>query len=263
VIKVVKFSFCILFVAGLFSGCRYLNPNIMLRTPRNYVYDTFPAVVDSQYVIAVDDQVSFTVQANDGINLVDIFQGISQQGQGFGNVASATGLSFAVEFDGTVKLPIIGRLKIAGLTPRQTEDSLEFLFSKLYKDPFVRVNVSNRRVLVFPGGIGTAKVVPLTDQNMTLFEALAFTGGIDANGKAYRIKLIRGNLKRPYIFLIDASTLQSFKEANLVLQADDIIYVEPIERPWTFFTREVLPWVGAVTSTAGIVISVYTLTRLF
>jgi polysaccharide export outer membrane protein len=229
------------------------------------VYDTFPAVVDSQYVIAVDDQVSFFVQANDGIITFDVFQGINQQGGalGIGNAGVGAGLSFPVEFDGTVKLPVIGRFKIAGMTPRQTEDTLERTFSRLYKNPYVRVTVSNRRVLVFPGGIGTAKVVPLTDQNMTLFEALAFTGGIDANGKAYRIKLIRGNLKKPYIFLIDASTLKSFKEANLVLQADDIIYVEPIERPLTFFTREILPWIGASTSTAGIVISIYTLTRLF
>lgn len=215
-------------------------------------------------MIAVDDQVNFVVLANDGINTFDILQGNVQQG-GMGMLGNnnGSGLSFPVEFDGTVKLPVIGRLKIAGMTPRQTEDSLETLFSKLYKNPFVRITVSNRRVLVFPGGIGTAKVVPLTDQNMTLFEALAFTGGIDANGKAYKIKLIRGNLKKPFIFLIDASRLETFKQADLVLQADDIIYVEPIERPLTFFTREILPWIGATTSTAGIVISIYTLTRLF
>ena len=235
----------------------------MLRTPKNYVYDTFPAVVDSQYVIAVDDQVSFIVQSNDGINMVDVFQGFNVQGQGIANIGSGSGLSFPVEYDGTVKLPVIGRFKVAGMTPRQTEDSLEIIFSELYKNPYVRVTVSNRRVLVFPGGIGTAKVVPLTDQNMTLFEALAFTGGIDANGKAYKIKLIRGNLKKPFIFLIDASRIETFKQADLVLQADDIIYVEPIERPLTFFTREILPWIGATTSTAGIVISIYTLTRLF
>jgi polysaccharide export outer membrane protein len=234
----------------------------MLRTPKNFVYDTFPAVLDSQYVIAVDDQISFQLQANEGINMVDVFQNFNQQGQINSNVATGSGLSFTVEYDGTVKLPVIGRFKIAGMTPRQSEDSLENSFSRMYKNPYVRITVSNRRVIVFPGGLGTAKVVPLTDQNMTLFEALAFTGGIDALGKAYKIKLIRGNLKKPYVFLIDASSIETIKQADLVLQADDIIYVEPIERPLAFFIKEVAPWIYVFTSSAGLAVTIYTLTKL-
>lgn len=251
-----------MFVTSLFLGCKYANPNVMLRTPKNFVYDTFPAVLDSQYVIAVDDQINFQLQANEGINMVDVFQNFNQQGQMNGNVATGAGLSFTVEYDGTVKLPVIGRFKIAGMTPRQTEDSLEAAFSKMYRNPYVRITVSNRRVIVFPGGLGTAKVVPLTDQNMTLFEALAFTGGIDALGKAYKIKLIRGNLKKPYVFLIDASSIETIKQADLVLQADDIIYVEPIERPLAFFLKEVAPWLYLFTSSAGLAVTIYTLTKL-
>ncbi len=234
----------------------------MLRTPKNFVYDTFPAVLDSQYVIALDDQVNFQLQANDGINMVDVFQNFNQQGQTNVNPAAGTGLSFVVEFDGTVKLPVIGRFQIAGMTPRQAEDSLESAFAKMYKNPYVRITVSNRRVIVFPGGLGAARVVPLTDQNMTLFEALAFTGGIDATGKAYKIKLIRGNLKRPYVFLIDASSIETIKQADLVLQNDDIIYVEPVERPLAFFLKEVAPWISVFTSSAGLAITIYTLTKL-
>ncbi len=259
-IKLIKFSFVTVFVASLFAGCKYSNPSIMLRTPKNFVYDTFPEIVDSQYVIAVDDQVDFVIQANDGLRMVDLLRTEGQVAQQ--SSAAQQGLNFLVEFDGTVKLPVIGRFKIAGMTQRQAEDSLERSFSALYNNPYVRVSVTNRRVIVFPGGLGTARIVPLTNQNITLFEALAFAGGIDPAGKSYKIKLIRGSLKKPYVFLIDASSIETIKQADLLLQADDIIYVEPIERPLGFFLREVAPWIGLVTSSLGIAVSIYTLTQI-
>ena len=235
----------------------------MLRTPKGFEYDKFPTVPDSQYVIAKDDIVGFRLMANDGIGLVEIM-GAERTNTNSNTIdRQKPNQEFTVEFDGTIKLPVLGRFKISGLTERQAEDSLEKLFSALYKKPFVQLKVVNRRVTVFPGGMGTAKVIPLVNQNITLFEALALSGGIDPDGKAYRIKLIRGSLKRPYVFLIDASSIETIQQADLVLQADDIIYVEPLERPIRVFTRDVAPWIGLITSTAGLAVTIYTLTRIY
>lgn len=244
-------------------GCRYSNSSVMLRTGKKYPFDSLPAVPDTQYVIAKDDVISLRVMANDGIRLVDVI-GAERTGGGTSSAATATqsGQEYPVEFDGTVKFPVIGRYKIAGLTKRQAEDSLERKYSVLYKNPYVQVSVTNRRVIIFPGGLGTAKVVPLLYQNMTLFEALAIAGGIDQEGKAYRIKLIRGNLKKPYVFLIDASRMENIQNMDVVLQADDIIYVEPIERPLRNFGRDVAPWLSLVTGTLSLAVTIYTLTRL-
>jgi polysaccharide export outer membrane protein len=257
--KSLKIFSVILILLSVITGCKLSNPSIMLRTPKGFVYDKFPSVPDSQYIIAKDDIVGFRLMANDGIGLVEIM-GAERGNAGDGQ---KTNQEFTVEFDGTIKLPVLGRFKISGLTERQAEDSLEKLFSALYKKPFVQLKVLNRRVTVFPGGMGTAKVIPLVNQNITLFEALALSGGIDPDGKAYRIKLIRGSLKRPYVFLIDASNIETIQEADLVLQADDIIYVEPLERPIRIFTRDVAPWIGLVTSTAGLAVTIYTLTRIY
>lgn len=235
----------------------------MLRTPRNFQYDTFPPIPDSQYVIAIDDMIRFNLLANDGLRMIDVLNisgesGAAQSVYGGGEgSASRGGNMYMVEFDGTIKLPIIGRFKMAGLKIREAEDTLEKLFSPIYKDPFVQLRVTNKRVTIFPGGMGNARVLNLDNRNMTLFDALAMAGGISENGKAYKIKLIRGNLKRPYVFLIDASRLETVKSADLILQADDIIYVEAVERPLTFFARDIAPWIGLVTSTIGTAFSIY------
>lgn len=253
--------FIIVVILSVVVGCKSADPSIMLKTPKDFVYDTFPAVPDTQYVIAKDDIIKLRLMANDGIRLVDIL-GADGMNSSVNTSNSTSFQEYTVEFDGTTKLPVIGRIKLAGLTQRQAEDTLETLYATLYKNPFVQLSVINRRVIVFPGGMGAAKVVPLINQNMTLFEALALAGGIDPDGKAYRIKLIRGNLKKPYVFLIDASKMETIQEADLVLQADDIIYVEPIQRPSRVFRTEVFPWISLATGTLGLVLTVYTLTRL-
>jgi len=261
--KFLKIISAVLVMGSLLAGCKNSNPSQMLRTPKKYQYAAFPAVSDSQYVIAKDDIVRIRLMANDGIRLIDVIGSDRGSGGGAsGGTATAGGEDYTVEFDGTIKMPVIGRFKIAGLTQRAAEDSLEARYSSIYKNPFVQLAVTNRRVIVFPGGMGAAKVVPLQNQNITLFEALALAGGIDPDGKAYKIKLIRGSLKKPYVFLIDASKLQSIQSADMVLQADDIIYVEPVERPMRTFIRDVAPWMSLVTGTLSIVITVYTLTRL-
>jgi polysaccharide export outer membrane protein len=79
---------------------------------------------------------------------------------------------------------------------------------------------------LFSGAAGSAKVVPLPYQNMNLLEVLAISGGIPITGKAHRIKLIRGDLKNPQIFLIDLSQIENLKKSDLIVQGDDIIYID-------------------------------------
>lgn len=263
--KLLKYFFVLISLTFVLFGCRIANPSVMLRTPKDFKFEEFPEKPDSQYVIAVDDVVRMRLMANDGIRLIDVIGAERMQQSGSGNMQQQSltaGEEYTVEYDGTIKLPVVGRFKIAGLKQRAAEDSLEKIFSKVYKDPFIQLSVSNKRVIIFPGGLGTAKVIPLVNPNLTLFEALALAGGIDPDGKAYRIKLIRGNLKKPYVFLIDASSIETIKNADLILQADDIIYVEPVERPSRFFARDIAPWISIVTSTLGLALTIYALTQI-
>jgi polysaccharide export outer membrane protein len=132
-----------------------------------------------------------------------------------------------VEFDGQIKLPIVGRTQISNMTLREAEKMLEEKYKTYFNNPFVQLKVTNNRVTIFPGGQGSkALVVTLENPNTTLFEALAKAGGIE-DGKAHKIKVIRGDLKKPQVYLIDLSTIEGMTKANLTLQANDIIYVTP------------------------------------
>ena len=117
------------------------------------------------------------------------------------------------------------------------------------------VKVLNRRVLVFPGEGGAGKVVTLTNDNTTLIEALALAGGISQYGIAKRIKLIRGDSRNPQVSIIDLSTIDGMKASNLLLQANDIIYVEPRKRVSQGVLAEIAPIVGIFSGIASIFIA--------
>lgn len=242
-----KRTFFILCVAIVFSSCRSLNPSVMFRADDNYPYQVDQTIGNIEYRIASNDIISLSVYTNDGFKLIDLTASTASVTDG------ATGLmpyttQYHVDIEGMVKLPIIGKIKLRDKTIREAEAALEQQYSIYYNKPFVVLNVINRRVLVFPGSGGAGKVVPMTNENITLIEALALAGGITESGKAYRIKLIRGDIRNPQVQHIDLSTIDGMKQSNLLLQANDIIYVEPVPRISERILSQITPIVGILTS---------------
>lgn len=246
----------ILVLCALFlQGCRSLNPSIMLRTGKGYKFADFPTSQPVEYKLAPNDHLSFQIFSNDGFKLIDVTT-ISEGGGAGGGGGAAQGymmpgggIQYKVEFDGTVKMPLLGHIALQGMTVRQAETFLEEKFASFYNKPFVLLEVTNRKVTIFPGSEGAARVVALKNENTTLLEGLAEAGGISNSGKAYKIKLIRGNLKDPLVYLIDLSTIEGMKQANLVLQANDIIYVEPTLRIDRDIIAEIMPYFTFITTT--------------
>lgn len=257
----IRFIGLLFFFVTLLSSCeRYLYQNRMLRIDPGYSYAEFEDIKAVEYRLAPDDLMAVRLFTNDGAGLVNISStGSSQSNQGF-TVGGGTTINLRIESDGFAKFPIFGRLYLEGLTLRQAEMLIEEKYATFYNNPFVLLSVNNRRVMIFAGD--NTSVIELTNDNMTLFEVLALSGGIPDDGKANKIKIIRGDLKNPDVFRIDLSTLQGMQDANLVMQANDIIYIEVRKRYVTKVLAELSPiftLAGAVISTVALVTALQTL----
>ena len=230
-------------------SCNY-NSNVMMKTGRNYPFGVAPSDSSAEYIISPSDIIEFKLYTNDGSLLVD-FTAIKEQQAA---VRPGSNFQYLVEFNGESKLPIIGRIELKGKTVKEVEELLEEKYAKYYIKPFIQVRVVNKRVTVFPGGSGQAKVIPLKNDNMNLLEALGTVGGLTKLAKANRIKLIRGDLKNPQVYLFDFSTLEGIKESDFVLQANDIIYVEPRSDYLQELVRDIAPIVSLVASSITLII---------
>ena len=224
------------------TSCKVFEPSQMLRTGRNFKYSEFtPEQANQEYKIAPFDKINFRLSTNNGENLLNPVQSGANIGGGSG------GLAFTVESDGMVKFPVFGRIKVSGYTPKELETVLEEKYSVYYNNPFAQIEVSNMRVIMFKNGLSdAASVISLPNPNTTLFEALAMSGGV-AGGKAYNIKIIRGDLKDPKVYLVDLSTLEGMKKANLILQANDIIIIKPRNKISDRVTNFITPYMALFT----------------
>jgi len=226
----------------------------MLKTPKDFTYDK---LVDSlsrlDYRIAVNDVLVYRLLPNNGFKLINI--------TGEATIVYRNDVDVIVESNDSIKMPLVGRVKIAGLTIKEAEKLLQERYSKFYVDPFVTLRVTNRRVIVFPGNGGQAKVLSLTNNNTSVMEAIANAGGILEDGKAFKVKLIRLNpdsVQKPFVYLMDLSRIEGILAGQSIVQAGDIIYVEPRYRPLLTFSREVAPFLTLLTS----VLILYQFTRL-
>jgi polysaccharide export outer membrane protein len=147
---------------------------------------------------------------------------------------------FAIESDGTINFPLIGRVTAAGLGLRAIERELHARLADGYlQNPQVSVGVSqfrSQRVFIV-GEVGRPGTYPLTAQ-MTLIEALATAGSVE-NGAAGHVVIVRGSRRgedagahhsASEVLQIDLGTFQAGSlSENVVLRDGDVVIVPRAE----------------------------------
>lgn len=243
--------YLIIFVAGLFQSCG-VNSNVMFKVPKGEVnYDSIPMSPVEGYRISVDDKITFTLSTNDGADIIGRMSGTTGQNIGATNNQQG-GLEYIVRRNGQVELPVIGGVYIEGLTVEECQDTLKSRY-KTYQNPFIQVRVTNKRVIVFPGNGSDARVIPLVNANTTLMETIAMAGGITDRGKANTVKIIRKVDGERKIYGVDLSTIEGLKHVDMIVQANDYIYIEPTAEIAREVSSEIVPIVSLLSSALFIV----------
>lgn len=235
----------IVLAGTLLTSCD-INKNLMFQMPKDAVvkYDSIPLQPTTEYTISKDDKFSFTLHTNNGEQIIQTMSGLKEETQ------ASSSIEYVVRTNGTADLPLLGTVSVYGLSVKQLEDTLAALYKSQggYNDPFVQVKLTNQRVIVFPGSGGDAKVIQLQNNNTTLMEVIAQAGGIADRGRADRIKLMRTENGKRTVYQIDLSTIDGLKYADLVVQANDYVYVEPVEQVSKEAVEAVAPVVSLVSS---------------
>jgi len=221
----------------------------MFKTPKDYEFDVPETLTDEEYKISPGDIIQFTLYANNGFMIIDLSSLGAGSSSAKNRVDNRTlNVHYFVQDDGYVKLPSLLMTKLAGLTVFEAEAFLEEKYSKYYIDPFVILRVTNRRVIVSTGGGGTSKVVTLKNVNTRLIEALAEAGGIVDRGKAKKVKVIRQVGDTHEVYQFDLSTIEGLEAADMIVQANDIIYVTPSPQIASEVLDDLLPILTLFTS---------------
>ncbi len=129
---------------------------------------------------------------------------------------------YLVNYDSTVTLPLIGRTNLVGMTRLEAAKELENLYSQFIINPIIDVNIANLSVTIL-GEVKKPGKVNIDKETTTLIDAVALAGGLTDGGKKNNVKIIRGR----EVILVNLKNINALYEPGIVLQDNDIIYVEP------------------------------------
>jgi len=147
-----------------------------------------------------------------------------------GSMVTSQGQAYQVEGDGTVALPVIGRIKVAGLTRAEAMKLIEDDYRKsVLKDPIIELKITNLKVTLL-GEVKGQGNYPLLKDKTNLVEMIGAAGGLTDKADEKNIKIIRGNPKNPQITEVDLSKTSTLGDPKLILQNDDIIYIAQNKR---------------------------------
>jgi polysaccharide biosynthesis/export protein len=220
-------------------------------------------------ILAIKVSTISSIVEKGGINPVAIFNeggtaysiSASAGGAGGGAANSAQNLGYLVDVNGFIDYPVIGKLKVSGLTLRQLKDLLADKLKAYVKEPVVEANIINFRVTVF-GEVGRVGQIVAANQKISILDAIAAAGDIPITGRKDNVLIIRETEgKREYARLnLNSRTL--FSSPYYYLKQNDIVYVEPARvrrQENNDFLKFYLPTMMTILSSA---VTIYGITQL-
>ncbi|UYQ92364.1 polysaccharide biosynthesis/export family protein [Chitinophaga horti] len=177
--------------------------------------------------------------------------------QAVGVTASTPAAGFLVDQQGFIQYPMLGQVKAEGLTKKQLTDYLkkELTDKKLLVDPVVSIRFVNYRVTLL-GEVAKPTVVNVTNEKITILEALGMAGDITIYGKKENVLVIRETGGKQVVKRLNLNDASIFSSPYYYLQSNDIVYVEPNKSKVASAdrSRQVLPIVMSGLSLLVIVI---------
>ncbi|MBO9198838.1 MULTISPECIES: polysaccharide biosynthesis/export family protein [Niastella] len=174
-------------------------------------------------------------------------------GGGVGTGGGTGGADYVVNEEGEVEIPVVGRLKLAGLTASQAKQKLYGAVSPYLKEPLIEVSFTTFKVTVL-GEVKTPGSFVIPAQQATLFTALAAAGDLPHTAKRYDIRLYRDYNGKRTIRKFDLRKASVLDDPDIFLmRPNDVIYVQA--RSNSIFKEES----GLMASMFTVVISIVTL----
>lgn len=135
---------------------------------------------------------------------------------------------FRVAPDGSVDLPYIHRVQVAGLEPQEIADVIraKLVGDQIFKDPSVSVDVkeyNSKRVTVL-GQVQKPGSFPLTP-GFTLVQAISQAGGFNSIANRDHVNLTRKNGKQTISVVLSIDAITDGSNPDIPLQSGDTIFV--------------------------------------
>lgn len=177
------------------------------------------------------------------------------------SVGSNYAVTYRIYQDGTVDIPFLQPVHLAGLTEREAQDTLQAAFRTIIPDADVKLALYNKTFTVI-GDIrsGTYRIYR---EKMNIFQALAMSGDLLNSGDRKHVRIIRPRTnEEPEVLEFDIRTNSIVNSEYYYVYPNDVIYVA---RTKDSFVKvdSYTGFLGLITSSVGLLISALNFAVLF
>lgn len=208
-------------------------------------YQVLPPITPQVTRIGPDDILAVTVSSlSEESNIVFNFPNINAlnttvfAGNNMGGQMGRQPLGYLVDSTGKIEMPLVGKVKLSGLTLQQAGDSIKVRLLNYLKEPTVNVRYLNHKFTVI-GEVNRPGVFNLLDDHTTLPEALGMVGDLTIYGLRKNVMLVRTNNDKREVIRIDLTSRDFFNSPYYYLRNNDVIYVDMDKGKVTFTDQRV------------------------
>lgn len=135
---------------------------------------------------------------------------------------------YTLDEEGTIDFPVLGRLKVAGMTKSQIAALIKqkLMEENLVNDPVVTVDFMNLYFSVL-GEVKNPGKYSITKDRISLLEALSMAGDLTIYGKRDAIYVIREEDGKRVTYAVDIRSTDFFRSPVYYLMQNDVVYVQP------------------------------------
>ena len=171
--------------------------------------------------------------------------------------------NYLVSNDGTIDFPVLGRIKVVGLTKEECESMiLEKIrpYMAASEEPIVTVRQANFTITVL-GEVGSPGTIQVSREKINIYEALAMAGDMTVHGHRDRVKLFRENADGTReLHMLDLSDANIMNSPYFYLQQNDMIYVQPSivkKMQGNLVTSLIIPLTTSLVSFSALLIALF------
>ena len=133
---------------------------------------------------------------------------------------------YLVDVTGTIDFPILGKLKISGLTRSEVLKMLQDRIAMYIKKPIINLRIMNFKISV-QGEVNAPGSYPVPSDRISLIEAITMAKDLTIYGKRDNILIIREIDGVKFYNRVDITKADFITSPFYYLAQNDVIYVEP------------------------------------